>query len=541
VRIKPPTLYALAIIGGCLTGLGDAPGPPAADPGGTIESLAPIWRLLAGVLGFAFFFANSGLASGMPGPCAPGRSRHGLALMYSGTAAFLFAAVFLATTLYWLYDGAIEFFGSGAAAIKLFAASAVTIFIAALTLPFVILSMALTGAFEFASAHKQRATAGAFIRLAQMNVYLAQIAAPFVLIALIASCHRLAFGFAWFEFGQWLLDFERAGALIHVFGARWSGAVPLGFAAAIAPAIIKIARGDPPGRSAWVILRNIGLVCALLTPAAIALSLNEPPDAPGDRLRVALIAGVPPARGRAPRERVALHLSETLRFARSLGSPQEIDLILWPESVADETHFTARSVLVRRLAEAGLSPKADLWFGARAPAGNESLHNTIHSLREDRVLYRKRELVPFTERLPETAAFFRWLMPHQFKFTTRNQAELSPAPSGAEGDFHWRAPNGGVFAVSAAICYESAFARLISPPADRPFPGFIVNAGNETWFEFEILKRYTLRQARARALENRLPLVRIVSGGYSGLIDARGRVVRLLRSSSAQVLVEARP
>jgi apolipoprotein N-acyltransferase len=59
-------------------------------------------------------------------------------------------------------------------------------------------------------------------------------------------------------------------------------------------------------------------------------------------------------------------------------------------------------------------------------------------------------------------------------------------------------------------------------------PGLIVNVTNDGWFGNTTGPRQHLHQARVRAVEEGVPLIRSANNGISALIDANGRVLQRL-------------
>jgi apolipoprotein N-acyltransferase len=84
------------------------------------------------------------------------------------------------------------------------------------------------------------------------------------------------------------------------------------------------------------------------------------------------------------------------------------------------------------------------------------------------------------------------------------------------------------------ICYEAIFPGAAVDPADRP--DVLVNVTNDAWFGDTPGPRQHLAQARVRAVEEGLPLVRAANNGISAIVDPYGRIVGALRLDDAGVL-----
>lgn len=125
--------------------------------------------------------------------------------------------------------------------------------------------------------------------------------------------------------------------------------------------------------------------------------------------------------------------------------------------------------------------------------------------------YSKAHLVPFGEYLP-----MRWLLgPLGASRLVAGSLDFRPGPGPRTIDF------GPYGAAGVQICYEIVFSGHIVDPLHRP--DYIFNPSNDGWFGAWGPPQH-LAQARLRAVEEGVPVLRATTTGISAVIDADGIV-----------------
>lgn len=210
----------------------------------------------------------------------------------------------------------------------------------------------------------------------------------------------------------------------------------------------------------------------------------------------------------------------------------DVTHVIWPES-AFPFLIQRDPASLARIAAAFPAGKQLITGAARAeePLPNERprFFNSILTIAAGPTLgdvYNKVHLVPFGEYLPGPLdAALRALHVRQFVaipggFTpgTRAAQRILAVP--------------GLPPAAATICYEAIFPGAIVPEAPPggppPVPGLILNLTNDAWFGDTPGPRQHFAQARLRAVEEGLPLVRDANTGISAVVDPHGRIVASL-------------
>ena len=88
------------------------------------------------------------------------------------------------------------------------------------------------------------------------------------------------------------------------------------------------------------------------------------------------------------------------------------------------------------------------------------------------------------------------------------------------------------------ICYEAVFARDLRGTVR---PDYVVHLTNDGWFGTGAGPAQHLMQARLRAIEFGLPVVRSANTGISAMIDPAGRILERLPTAAEGYLDAALP
>ena len=130
----------------------------------------------------------------------------------------------------------------------------------------------------------------------------------------------------------------------------------------------------------------------------------------------------------------------------------------------------------------------------------------------------KVHLVPFGEYLP----FRKW-------FDQIGLRQFVHIPGGFDAGQRrkaLRAP--GLPDIAPLVCYEAIFPGEVTPEGSAARPGLLLNVTNDGWFGRTPGPYQHLAQARLRAIEEGLPLVRAANTGVSAVVDPYGRILAQL-------------
>ncbi len=217
------------------------------------------------------------------------------------------------------------------------------------------------------------------------------------------------------------------------------------------------------------------------------------------------------------------------------GGLADVTHLVWPESPFPfilSRDPDALDAIARALPRDGvLVTGAARVEGTQGSASNPPrYYNSIQVIGHDGAVgdtYDKVHLVPFGEYTPFMALMERLGI-----------SQFVPIPGGfTPGPRHRLLHVPGLPPVVPAVCYEAIFSGAVVPPGDEGLEqGVILNVSDDGWFGRTAGPYQHLAQARLRAIEQGLPLIRAANTGISAIVDPYGRILEELPLGEAGVL-----
>ncbi len=194
------------------------------------------------------------------------------------------------------------------------------------------------------------------------------------------------------------------------------------------------------------------------------------------------------------------------------------DIIIWPES-ALPVYVEIDSQDLDLVSELARSLNTHLLTGIVRVKEDEFYNSAILISPKAKLLtlYDKLHLVPYGEFIP-----FRKLTP--FLASVVGIGDFSRGSS-------YTIFNLKNISFAVLICFEDAFSNLSREFVNKG-ASILVNITNDAWFDKRAEPEQHLSQSVFRAVENRISVVRCANTGISGLINAQGKIEKLLTDES---------
>ena len=210
------------------------------------------------------------------------------------------------------------------------------------------------------------------------------------------------------------------------------------------------------------------------------------------------------------------------------------DLVIWPETAL--AYSLERDPQIAAII-AGAAGGAAVALGLQRRDG-PLYFNSMAVINEGGAIiarYDKHHLVPFGEYIPFGDLAYQWF--GLKAFAARTGYGYAPGPGPATLDLGAKL-NAKLGKMLPLICYEAVFPQDLRGTAR---PGWILQITNDAWFGTLTGPFQHAAQARLRAIEQGLPLVRVANTGVTAVYDARGRVTASLPFGVAAYLDAALP
>lgn len=336
----------------------------------------------------------------------------------------------------------------------------------------------------------------------------------------------VALATAW-TLGEWLRGHLFTGFPWNLVGSAWLAVLPVAQAAGLvgvyglsflmvftggALGLAIGSRGRPP----MLALFALGLLVLLFIGGALRLHRAQPPAGPSLAIVQANIGQGQKWRDETGRRNLNLHLDMTYK-APGRDAPR---LVIWPETAIPnliEEETTTRYLIARHLGADGLvltgGVKVERDENGYALSARNSLF-VIDPNAQITASYDKSHLVPFGEYLP----FRDVLTAIGLSRLAAGDLDFTPGPGPRTIKLS------GFPSVGPLICYEIIFPGAVVDRNHRP--EWLLNISNDAWFGTFFGPYQHLAQARLRAIEEGLPVVRSTPTGISSIIDARGQVLK---------------
>ena len=275
--------------------------------------------------------------------------------------------------------------------------------------------------------------------------------------------------------------------------------------------LITVAIGVLPMALRWRYLRSGVLVIGLVALWGAGLSVQPKGEAAMRDVTLRFVQPNAPQHLKWHPDHIGTFFQRGLTLSREDNA--KVDAVIWPETAVGFRWGTnVQGLELLR----GAIGDAQFIGGVQRPEDGRMYNSMVHldATGAEAAIYDKSHLVPFGEYIPFASLAARFGI---FGMADVNQMGF------AAGDGPRVITVEGLPPYLPMICYEAIFPGLAQAKGQRP--DWLLHLTNDAWYgEFSGPYQH-LVQARARAIEQGLPVARAANTGVSGMIDPYGRVV----------------
>lgn len=345
------------------------------------------------------------------------------------------------------------------------------------------------------------------------------------------SRNWVLWGFPWLPLAasQW----ERAVLLqiLPILGSGGLAWILVFFNVAMSSYLGRIVSPPPPGPVKGFRRFTVEFYIAiLLVMSSVWLYSQDVRKVRGERITLGTVGVVQPyTEDKWEPEVMRANLDQLYDQTMRLGE-REPDFIAWPESA---TPWPILSVNPAQSIQGEMEALASA-IGRSILTGNmEWMEDTwtngifVIDPEEGVVLpyYAKRKLVPFGEYNPlGWLPFFGTFLPFDTDATPGDEAVILEVDR----------PHARPLRVGPLVCYEDVFSRLVRPYA-RAGVDFLLVATNNAWYGEEAGAFQHAAHSVLRAVEYRIPVLRVGNGGWSGWIDEFGHIRHVVTNDEGSI------
>jgi apolipoprotein N-acyltransferase len=319
-------------------------------------------------------------------------------------------------------------------------------------------------------------------------------------------------GFPWLAVGYSQIPASPLAAyapVAGIFGVTLATVVSAGAIALAACAWID-RRGDPHAAPTAKLAAAAGAL-AVLWLSGFGLSHVAWTTPQGAPVEVTLLQGNIPQNIKWTRD----GLRTTLMRYRDLALASRARLIVFPETAIPLFLRDIPADYLAAIADHARHNEGDALIGVPEQLPSGDYYNSVISLGTSPIqAYRKSHLVPFGEFIPLRPVLGWVVGALAIPLQDFSRGSIDQQPLAVAGQ-----------RVAVNICYEDAFGEEII--RQLPQATMLANVSNVAWFGRSIAPYQHFQISQARAIETGRYMIRATNTGMTGVIDNRGRAIRV--------------